>query len=315
VGDDSLHADFTGCAPQAAGPVNCSTGALLSACKTVVRAITAPGARSNDGFFAPFSLTIPPGTVFSAEPPAPTGWYYEGAAFANDLLWKALAPACPDRLGAGSYTSLCCSYIVGRNAETDELFVLAEPNVGGWGGSALADGESALIATTDGDTYNFPAEVVEARFPVLVERYELNVAARGGAGRRRGGFGVVREYRLRGGVETSGYGSIGGAERRPWGLAGGHEGTTNYLEYVRGGSVERRGRVAHAPLADGQLVRSVTGTGGGFGDPREREPERVRDDVRDGYVTLEDAREVYAVAVDPETLEVDATETASLRSG
>jgi N-methylhydantoinase B len=315
VGDECLHADFTGCAPRTAGPINCSTGALLSACKTVVRAITAPGARSNDGFFAPFSLTIPPGTVFSAEPPAPTGWYYEGAAFANDLLWKALAPACPDRLGAGSYTSLCCSYIVGRDAETDELFVLAEPNVGGWGGNPLADGESALIATTDGDTYNFPAEVVEARFPVLVERYELNVAARGGAGRRRGGFGVIREYRLRGGVDTSGYGSIGGAERRPWGLAGGQEGTTNYLEYVRDGTAERRGRIAHVPLDDGQLVRSVTGTGGGFGDPRDREPERVRDDVRDGYVTLQVAHEVYAVALDPETLEVDAAETARLRSG
>jgi N-methylhydantoinase B len=315
VGDDWVHADFTGCAPQAAGPVNCSTGALLSACKTVVRAITAPGARSNDGFFAPFSLTIPPGTVFSAEPPAPTGWYYEGAAFANDLFWKALAPACPDRLGAGSYTSLCCSYVVGRDAATSELFVLAEPNVGGWGGSALGDGESALIATTDGDTYNFPAEVVEARFPVLVERYELNVAAEGGAGRNRGGFGVVREYRMHGGVDSYGYGSIGGSERRPWGLAGGREGTTNYLEYVRDGVEERWGRVARVSLEDGQLVRSVTGTGGGFGDPRERESERVREDVRDGYVTLECAREVYAVALDPETLEVDDAETAALRAG
>jgi N-methylhydantoinase B len=315
VGDDRLHADFTGCPPQATGPINCSTGALLSACKTVVRAITAPGARSNDGFFAPFSLTIPPGTVFSAEPPAPTGWYYEGAAFANDLFWKALAPACPDRLGAGSYTSLCCSYVVGRDAATDELFVLAEPNVGGWGGSALGDGENALIATTDGDTYNFPAEVVEARFPVLVERYELNVAAQGGAGKNRGGIGVVREYRLRGGVDTSGYGSVGGSERPPWGLVGGGEGTTNYLEYVRDGAVERRGRVAHVPLDNGDLVRSVTGTGGGFGNPREREPERVRDDVRDGYVTLEHAREVYAVVLDPETLEVDAASTAALRSG
>src|SRR5205085_10413024 len=112
--------------------------------------------------------------------------------------WKARAPVCPERLGAGSYASLCCSYVVGRDAETDELFVLAEPNVGGWGGSALGDGESALVATTDGDTYNFPVEVVEARFPVLVERYALNVDAGGGAGRYRGGFGVVGEYRVHG---------------------------------------------------------------------------------------------------------------------
>ena len=313
VGDDWIEADFTDCAPQAAGPVNCSTGALLSACKTVVRAITAPEARSNDGFFAPFSLTIPPGTVFSAEAPAPTGWYYEGAAFANDLFWKALAPVCPERLGAGSYASLCCSYVVGRDAETDELFVLAEPNVGGWGGSALGDGESALIATTDGDTYNFPVEVVEARFPVLVERYELNVGAGGGAGKHRGGFGVVREYRVHGTRGAYGYGSLGGHERRPWALAGGREGTNNYLEYIRGDAVSRHGRVARVPVLDGDLVRSVTGTGGGYGDPREREPERVREDVLDGYLTVECARDVYAVALHPETLEIAVAETAALR--
>jgi N-methylhydantoinase B len=313
VGDDFLHADFTGCAPQTRGPVNCSTGALLSACKTVVRAITAPSARSNDGFFRPFSLTVPPGTVFSAEPPAPTGWYYEGAAFANDLIWKALAPVVPDRLGAGSYTSLCCSYVVGTD-EAGELFVLAEPNVGGWGGSALGDGASALIATTDGDTYNFPVEVVESRYPVLVERYALNVEAGGGAGRHRGGFGVVRTYRVHGASEASGYGSIGGFGRVPWALGGGSPGTENFLDYTTPDLHLRRGRVPRVELTDGAVVSSVTGTGGGFGDPFEREPERVREDVLDGYVTAEEARTVYGVVLDAESLEPDAAETARLRA-
>jgi N-methylhydantoinase B len=201
-------------------------------------------------------------------------------------------------LSAGSYTSLCCSYLVGRDAETDELFVLAEPNVGGWGGSALGDGESALIATTDGDTYNFPVEVVESRFPVLVERYELNVRAGGGAGRHRGGFGVVREYRIYGARDAYGYVSLGRSECRPWALGGGAVGTNNYLEYVHDGVARRYGRVARVALADGDLVRSVTGTGGGFGDPREREPERVAADVLDGYVTPEEAREVYGAALE-----------------
>jgi len=313
VGDDFLHADFTGCARQTRGPVNCSTGALLSACKTVVRAITAPSARSNDGFFRPFSLTVPPGTVFSAEPPAPTGWYYEGAAFANDLIWKALAPVVPERLGAGSYTSLCCSYVVGTD-EAGELFVLAEPNVGGWGGSALGDGASALIATTDGDTYNFPVEVVESRYPVLVERYALNVEAGGGAGRHRGGFGVVRTYRVHGASEASGYGSIGGFGRVPWALGGGSPGTENFLDYTTPSLHLRRGRVPRVELTDGAVVSSVTGTGGGFGDPLEREPERVREDVLDGYITVEQARTVYGVALAAESLEPDAAETARLRA-
>ena len=313
LGDGLLHADFTGCAPQTRGPVNCSTGALLSACKTVVRAITAPQARSNDGFFRPFSLTVPPRTVFSAEAPAPTGWYYEGAAFANDLLWKALAPVVPKRLGAGSYLSLCASYVVGTD-QTGELFVLGEPNVGGWGGSELGDGASALIATTDGDTYNFPVEVVESRYPVLVERYALNVEAGGGAGRHRGGFGVVRRYRIHGARGAAAYGSVGGFGRVPWALSGGLAGTPNFLEYTTPEVRIRRGRVPRVELTDGAVVSSVTGTGGGFGDPLEREPERVREDVLDGYVTSEDARACYGVALDPLSLELDRAETARLRA-
>jgi N-methylhydantoinase B len=312
--DGTLVADFTGCAPQARGPVNCSTGALNSACKTVFRAITDPGGRHNDGCFRPFQVVIPPRTVFSAQRPAPVGWYYEGSAFATEILWKALAPVVPERLGAGSYASLCASYLVGTDGRTGELFVLAEPNDGGWGGGPDLDGESGLIATTDGDTYNFPVEVVEARFPVVVERYALNTEDRGGAGRRRGGLGLIREYRVTDPAGAAGYGSMGGWQRRPWGLFGGRPGTNNYLEYRLGARQERHGRVAHVDLACGDSVRIVTGCGGGFGDPREREPELVEADVRDGYVTLEDARTVYGVVIDAETEAVDGAATTKLRA-
>jgi N-methylhydantoinase B len=203
--------------------------------------------------------------------------------------------------------------VVGSD-QAGELFVLAEPNVGGWGGSALGDGASALIATTDGDTYNFPVEVVESRYPVLVQRYALNVEAGGGAGRHRGGFGVVREYRVHGASEAAGYGSIGGFGRVPWALGGGSPGTQNFLEYTTRDLHLRRGRVARVQLADGSVVSSVTGTGGGFGDPLERDPERVLEDVLDGYVTIAGARDDYGVAVDPVSLELDAAETARLRA-
>ena len=175
--------------------------------------------------------------------------------------------------------------------------------------------QTCALPISDGDTYNFPVEVVEARYPVLVERYELDVGAGGGAGRHRGGLGVVREYRLYGARDAYGYGSIGGWQRRPWALGGGREGTNNFLEYERDGGVAHHGRVARVELADGDLVRSVTGTGGGFGDPRERDPERVLDDVLDGYVSIEEARADYRVALDPATLELDADTTARLRSG
>src|SRR5207253_411797 len=120
--------------------------------------------------------------------------------------------------------------------------------------------------------------------PVLVERYELNTAAGGGAGRHRGGFGCLREYRLLGARDAGGYGSLGKWRSRPWPVAGGREGTNNGLEYERRDGRRRYGRVPHVPLEDGDRACCVTGTGGGWGDPFEREAQRVRDDVLDGYV-------------------------------
>ncbi len=154
--------------------------------------------------------------------------------------------------------------------------------------------------------------MAEARFPVHVERYELNVDVDAGAGRRRGGFGVVREYRLLDVERASGYGSIGGWHRRPWAL-GGEEGSNNYLEYEKlDGTFVRHGRFAHIALEPGDRVRVVTGAGGGYGDPLEREPALVLADVLDGYVTAEQARSVYGVAID-ETWAVDEEETVARR--
>jgi N-methylhydantoinase B len=315
VRDDSMEVDFTGTSPQTTGPVNCARGPLESACKTVFRAITAPQAASNEGAFRPFEIRCPDGTIFTAQRPAPTGWYYESTAFATELVWKALAPVLPDRLGAGSYVSVCATYVVGpEDDDGADVWVLVEPNNGGWGADRELDGESGLISSIDGDTYNFPAEVIESRFPLRVDRYALAVEQGTGAGRRRGGYGLVRDYRIldeRGAVS---FGSMGGWRRRPWGLEGGGEGTNNCIEYIHAdGSTSRHGRVKK-DVAAGDVVRIITGGGGGHGDPREREPERVAADVLDGYVTAAEAAEVYGVVVDPVTGTVDERATAERRA-
>lgn len=314
VDDETMRVDFTGTSPQVKGPVNCARGALESACKTVFRAITAPQAASNEGAFRPFEVVCPPGTVFTAERPAPTGWYYESTAFATELVWKALAPVLPEKLGAGSYVSVCATYVVGREEQGNDVWVLVEPNNGGWGADRELDGESGLISSVDGDTYNFPAEVIESRFPLRVDQYALAVAQGSGAGRRRGGFGLVRDYRIldeRGAVS---FGSMGGWRRRPWGLEGGGEGTNNRIEYLHAdGSTSRHGRVRR-DVRTGDVVRIVTGGGGGHGDAREREPERVAADVLDGYVTPEEALGTYGVVVDPVTGAVDLPATAARRA-
>jgi N-methylhydantoinase B len=290
---EKLTADFTGTAPQTRGPINCARGALMSACKTVFKAITSPDAPSNEGLFAPLDVIAPDGTVFTAIRPAPTGWYYEASAFATELMWKALAPLLPEHLSAGSYVSLCAYYIGGVRPNGD-YWVQATPQDGGWGAGHDIDGESGLIATTDGDTYNYPAEVIEHAFPLAMERNALNVAAGGGEGKRRGGFGTIREFRMLnpgGGFLLA---SLGRSITPPWGVDGGSPGTTNYFEVIRGdGETIRGGRVTNLPLATGDVVRVVTGNGGGWGNPRQRQRDLVRADLADGYISPEVARQVY----------------------
>ena len=292
IDGDRVQVDFTGCAQARRGPINCSRGALLSAVKTVFKALVEPHAPSNDGWFRPLDINIPDGTVFSAESPAPVGWYYEGSAQASELVWKALAPLATERFSAGSYMSLCATYLCGRHPDRDDLFVHIEPQHGGWGATESRDGASALIAVTDGDTYNYSVELLEAILPLRVREYALNVGDGAGAGRCRGGFGVVREYEILT-DDAFFYGSIGRSQECPWGIGGGAPGTPNYVDITSKSGSTRVARTTPIALSHGDAVRIVTGGGGGWGDPSERPVEAVARDVVYGYVDAEVATAVY----------------------
>jgi len=304
-----IEADFTGSSPARNAPINCSRGALTSAVKTVVKALVAPQEPSNEGWFRPLTVTAPPGTIFTAEKPSPTGWYYEGAAQASELVWKALAPIAPERFTAGTYVSLCATYISGSGE--DGLFVHIEPQNGGWGATRDRDGASGLIAITDGDTYNYSIELLEAKFPLLVRRYDYNVEGGVGAGAHRGGFGLVRDYEIECDDAVL-YGSFGRTATAPWGVEGGGEGSVNGIEVTRGSGRTRLTRTPRFALRRGDHVRIVTGGGGGWGDPARRAPEDVADDIRDGLLTAAQAAAVYRVAIDADGA-VDAAATARLR--
>ncbi|MBP2550581.1 N-methylhydantoinase B [Neorhizobium galegae] len=293
IDGDRITADFTGCPPAVAGPINCARGALESAVRTIVKALVGPQAPSNEGWFRPLSVVAPPGTIFTAEKPSPTGWYYEGSVHASELVWKALAPLMPARFSAGSYSSLCVVYISGRD-DQGAPFIHIEPQHGGWGASEGRDGANALIALTDGDTYNYSVEAIEARFPLIVRRYALNVEGGVGAGRRRGGFGIIREYEIRAeGAEA--YCSFGRTATMPWGMAGGLSGTANSLQVRCGASGHTRefGRAPHISLSPGDVLRIVTGGGGGWGTPTEREKHLIEQDLTDGLLSEAAARDTY----------------------
>jgi N-methylhydantoinase B len=307
-----IEVDFTGSSSARNAPINCSRGALNSAVKTVIKALVAPQEPSNDGWFRPLTVTAPSGTVFTAEKPSPTGWYYEGVAQASDLVWKALAPLVPERFSAGTYLSLCATYLSGSGP--DGLFVHIEPQNGGWGATHARDGASGMIAVTDGDTYNYSIELLEAKFPLLVGRYTYNVEDGAGAGRHRGGFGLLREYV----VESDDvvlHASFGRTATRPWGVDGGSAGSLNGIDVIRGDIREQLTRPPHFPLRRGDRVVIRTGGGGGWGDPRTRDPALIAQDVRDGLLTVAEAEASYGVVIHPATQTVDHAATIGLRDG
>jgi N-methylhydantoinase B len=287
---DAIEADFTGSSAARAAPINCSRGALTSAVKTIFKALVGPREPSNEGWFRPLTVTAPAGTMFTAEKPSPTGWYYEAASQASELVWKALAPVAPERFSAGSYMSLCGVYIAGDTAGGP--FVHIEPQNGGWGATRDRDGASGLISITDGDTYNYSVELLEAKFPLLVGRYDYNVAGGVGAGRQRGGYGLARDYV----VECDGavlYGSFGRNRTRPWGMDGGGDGSVNAIEVMRGGEVFRLTRPPRFALRRGDRVRIITGGGGGWGPAAARAADAVAADVRDGLLDAAQAAAIY----------------------
>jgi N-methylhydantoinase B len=244
------------------------------------------------------------GTIFTAKRPAPVSTYWEAGASAVDLLWQALYPIAQDRLTVGHFLSICGTSLAGTDDEGN-LFVLVEPQAGGWGAGPDRDGENGLVAQGDGETYNIPVEVCESRFPILVEQYAFDIVPYG-AGKYRAGRGLVRDYRnlSKQAMLTTTYGRH---RFLPWGAAGGQHGSPNGAAVIPKGAVEPivwRGKLTRYPLERGDLARLITGTGGGYGDPFQRPVERVQDDVKNGYVTLNQAKQLYGVTLDPGSLEV-----------
>jgi N-methylhydantoinase B len=293
ITDDEFVADFTGSHPQVPGPINNTRTGLASGVRAVFKALTNPAIPANGGSFRPVRAICPDGTVFTAKRPAPVSTYWETMLYATDLIWKALAPHVPNRLPAGHMLSVCGTVLAGLHPDTGDLFLLVEPLVGGWGAGHDKDGENGQFCVGDGETYNIPIEITETRYGVTVDQYAFHNED-GGAGEFRGGKGVVLDYRAVG-EEVFLTGTFGRHKFMPWGLNGGQDGSPNSITVIRkDGRVEGPfGKVARLRLAKDDVARLVTATGGGYGDPRRRPPAKVASDVRDGYITAEQARRFY----------------------
>lgn len=292
---DAFIVDLTDNPDQSNGPYNVTRDAAVIAAQMIMKSATAPETPLNGGALRPLQVLTRPGSRFHAQEPAPHGFYFETRIRLHDLLWQCLASNMGGRLPAGGFASICGTVISGTNPDNGRAYTLVEPEVGGWGATAERDGVTALFSGVHGETFNCPAEITESRYGLEVVSVSLNDDS-GGHGRQRGGRGIRVEYRVRkdGTSLTCGYSR---AVVPPWPMEGGTTGSVNRVEVIRQGSSEpERYAIASDILLNcGDIVRIVTGQGGGYGPPRERDREAVLRDVRDGLVSEDEAIQIYGL--------------------
>ncbi len=285
IGGGELVVDLRDNPDQDAGPNNASRDASVIAAQLMLMNLVDAHGSANAGHFRSLTVLTRLGSVFDAQPPAAFATYYEVRIRLYDLMLRCLAPHLGARLPAGSFASICGTFIGGPHPDTGRHFTIVEPQVGGWGASAARDGNSAMFSAVHGYTFNCPAEVAEARYGLFVEQLALNEEP-GGEGEHRGGRGIVVDYRVRsdGCFLTCAYTRH---RHRPWPLHGGREGSPNYIEAIRAdGSVEQHAVVTALEVNEGDVIRIHTGNGGGYGDPRRRARELVQEDLRNGLIGI-----------------------------
>lgn len=315
VKGEEMTIDLTEVSKQVRGFYNSAITTGYGCAQVAYKCITSPTDYPiNDGAFRSLKVIIPPGRIISATRPAPMRWWMTFPMTIIDTIFKALQPAIPDRVIAGHHADLVAPSFHGFNPKTSEFFIgTFGPLGGGWGAKRTEDGVSATVCMNDGDTHNGPNEQAEAKFPILVERFEL-IPDSGGAGKHRGGLGIARTTRALTPVTVNTQSERSACP--PWGLDGGGDATGNKVAFRVGNEWKSdfpNAKVLVAQLKPGDAFRISSGGGGGYGAAFERPVEEVREDVRQGYVTAKAAAERYGVVIDPETFAVDQAATERLR--
>jgi N-methylhydantoinase B len=313
---DQMTIDLTNVSDQVRGFYNSGEAAGIACAQVAFKCLVAPtDLPINDGCFRALAVILPEGKVINARRPAPMRWWMTVPMTVVDTVFKALAPAIPSKVIAGHHADLCIASVHGHQPHDNKLFLYLGGLIGGgWGAKHNEDGMSATIAINDGDTHNGPSEQVEAKYPLLVERYALRSDS-GGAGTYRGGLGTEQVMTVLSNIMFNT--QIERVECCPWGLAGGLSAMGNEVALHRKGKDEvvyTTGKVFSQMLQEGDRWTLRSGGGGGFGSPTERDLTRVESDVLNGYISAEAARSQYGAVIDPVTRKADRAATAELRA-
>ncbi len=311
VDGETLAIDLSDVAAQSPGPLNAGrNGGAVAAARIAMKYLISPERAVNEGDFDALRVEIPDGTFISAVGDAPLGSSGNMIPTVVDTILHALADAFPERAAAAHHGTYGVHAFHGRDPHTGRPFYNLDTICGGWGATADEDGYGPSRSNVHGDTANVPIEMQERSCPYRFESYALRPDS-GGAGRRRGGLGVRKVYRVVAPCRINL--KIDRTRCPPWGLRGGREGEVSDVEIRRAdGRVERVLKGDH-PLRAGDVVIVSTAGGGGYGPPWEREIERVLDDVALGYVSVEAARDEYGVALARDAT-VDVERTRALRA-
>ena len=316
VAGDEMTIDLTDVSRQVKGFYNSGITTAYACSQVAFKCIASPTDYPiNDGSFRPLKTVIPPGRIVSAERPAAMRSWMTFPMTIVDAVFKALAPAIPERVAAGHHADLVMGRMNGIDPRANTLFIGAiGPTGGGWGAKHDEDGMPATVCLNDGDTHNSPSELMEVNYPIVIERHAL-IADSGGAGRHRGGLGIEYVVQARSPLNFNSQADRANCE--PWGLEGGRAGRGNRIGLrVNGepGPEFPNAKLFWKRIETGDAFVVNSGGGGGFGSPLARPAETVLDDVRQGYVSAEAARALYGVVIDPDRLELDAAATERVRA-
>ncbi len=307
--------DYSRSDPQTNGFVNGTFTSSASATILTFLQMVNPDIPHNDGMLQPIEIIIPEGTILNAAYPAATTFGNHLCPPNADAIIRALAPVIPERVTAG-WNQLLCSLSTGVNPNRNDTYVdiLFMGLKGGSGAMRDSDGYDHIgMIDASGGVLDQDYEMFEHMTPHTLIKHEF-LRDSAGAGRQRGGLGVETIYRV--GSDATQVVAFGDGDIEPaFGLEGGTEGTLNKIElhYPEGRVVKAKSKDLISGVPAGTVYVQHAGGGGGYGPPTERPVERVRQEVRDGILSLERARDLYGVAIDPGTCEVLADETGRLR--
>jgi N-methylhydantoinase B len=310
VEGSSMTIDLSGCSGERKAGINSRT---LAGARVAYKALTGPLDPVNEGSFRALRVIIPEGNIMMARFPAPMAGWSAIVPTVVDCIVAALAEAMPDRVPAGHHGLLGGAVVFfGVHPKSGRRFVVQSLEGGGWGGRPSEDGESATVSVCQGDVRNGSIEGIELKCPVLVESRALRRDSCG-AGKYRGGLGL--DVQVRNLVE--GHWNFEQTRRTqcpPWGLWGGTPGESGgYLLRLPDDAGFHPMAGARLPVPVGAAAIVRTGGGGGWGDPCQRDPLKVIEDVREEFISRAAAGELYGVVMNAD-LTLDAAATGALRA-